>query len=94
MSPGAFDPLVYGLGIAVPVAAVATPAFWRASHGLPAMPRTALVTLACLGLSGIASLPVALSADRLDVTSLTALVLSAVLQGLALPILLLLARKP
>ena len=93
MSPGAFDPLIYGLGIALPVAAAGTPLAWRAARPLPRAARVAGTSLACLGLSGLASLPFSLGSEHLEPTTITAVVLSAILQGLALPVLLLLSRK-
>ena len=93
MSPGAFDPLFDGLGIALAVAAAGTPLAWRAARPLSRAARALGTTLACLGLAGLASLPVSLSSDHLETTTLTTLVLSAILQGLVLPVLLLLSRK-
>jgi len=88
-----FDPLLYGGAIALAVAPLGTPLAWGAGRGLARLPRALLASLACIGTAGLASLAFALSAYRLESTSLAAVLGSAVLQALLLPVLLLLSAR-
>lgn len=87
------DPLVYGAAIALAVALVGTPLAWRAGRGLARVPRALLASLGGLGAAGLLSLPVSLSAYRLEETTLVAVLAAAALQGVALIILLLVPMK-
>jgi hypothetical protein len=87
------DPLLYGAVIALLVAAVGTPVGWRLLRGLPHAIRALATSLGCIGAAGLLSLPFALSMLRMEGTALATLVFSAVLQGAALLILLLLPRR-
>jgi len=93
MSPGALDPLLWSVGIAVPVAAVATEVVWRVARPLAPAARVAVASLAPVGLAAILSIPVSLHSSHLSTTTLGVVVVSAALQGLLLPVLLLLSRK-
>jgi hypothetical protein len=87
-----FSELYLGAGIAVLAALLGTPLLWRLGAPLPRPSRTLLTTLGCLGLSGLIALPITLQ-PRLDETALFALLGSAALQALAVPILLLLPHR-
>lgn len=87
------DPMLCGAAIALAVALFGTPRAWRAAAGLSRVPRAVLANLACIGVAGLAALPIGFSALRLEGTALAAIAFAAALQGVALILLLLIPTK-
>ncbi len=86
------DALVHGAAIALLVLLAGTPLLWSLARGLARPRRAVLTSLACLGASGLLSLPFSLD-DRTEGTAAAALLASAILQGAALIVLLLLPSR-
>lgn len=88
-----FSELYAGAGIALFVALLGTPLLWWLTRPLRRWPRSLATNLGCVGLAGLLALPVAMLKHGMEETVLFALLGSAILQGLALLILPLFARK-
>jgi hypothetical protein len=88
-----FDPLFYGAGISLAVAAIGTPVAWRALAANPRPARVLAASLSCLGAASIAALLLSFTSYRLGELVSVTVTLSAVLQGAAAIILFLLPRR-
>ncbi|PZW41324.1 hypothetical protein C8P66_12131 [Humitalea rosea] len=87
-----FSELYAGAGIALLVAVLGTPLLWRLTRPLRRWPRSLATNLGCAGLAGLLALPVSMQTG-MEETALFTLLGSAILQGLALPILPFFARQ-
>ncbi len=87
-----FTKLFIGLGIGAFAALVATPLLWRMAAGLARLRRLGFAALGALGLAGIAVAIMALEYRDPEMPAFT-VVAALVLQGIVLPLILLLSRK-
>jgi hypothetical protein len=87
------DPLFYGVGIALLVTLLGTPAAWRLLSALPHARRAFAACLGCIGLSGLIGMSFALASSRHGETVIFAVLASAALQGALFLILLLFSPK-
>lgn len=87
-----FTPLFVAVAIGVACALVGTPLLWRLASGLAAWRRAILAVLGALGLAGLASAVATWSLRDRELAAF-ALGFTLLLQCVALPVLLLLARR-